>query len=144
MPRCKECMWKLFVPVWIAAFQSCLYVCVKTSRVPAALLWGNSTNTYIFSNLYCLKVFHRPDHSMHIIEYHRKKLSLNPTSSLGLEPRSFRVCDLSSCNLLAEANKFCLGAILLSCLVSKLQKTSVIFSSKQTALVSAAPFFCRA
>jgi hypothetical protein len=36
---------------------------------------------------------------------------------------SFRVCDLSSCNLLAETNNFVLYTILL-CLVSKLLKTS--------------------
>jgi hypothetical protein len=37
---------------------------------------------------------------------------------------SFRVCHLGSCNLLAETNKFCLGAVLPSCLFSELQKAS--------------------
>jgi hypothetical protein len=37
---------------------------------------------------------------------------------------SFQVCDLSSCNLLAETNKFCLGALLISCLVSEVQEPS--------------------
>jgi hypothetical protein len=36
---------------------------------------------------------------------------------------SFRVCDLSSCNL-SETNKFCLGAFLLLCLVLEQHKTS--------------------
>jgi hypothetical protein len=36
----------------------------------------------------------------------------------------FWVSDLCSCNLLAETNNFCLGAIILSCLVSKLQQHS--------------------
>jgi hypothetical protein len=37
---------------------------------------------------------------------------------------SFRVCDFSPCNLITETNKFCLGAVRLSCLVSELQKAS--------------------
>jgi hypothetical protein len=73
---------------------------------------------------------------------------------------SFRVCDLSSCNLVAETNSFVLCAVFLSCLVSELEKPSyrdsnprhifgavifvlVISFPKQTALVLA-PFFCRA
>jgi hypothetical protein len=33
------------------------------------------------NNLYCPKVYHKPDHSIRIVEYHRKKLSsLNPSS----------------------------------------------------------------
>jgi hypothetical protein len=35
---------------------------------------------------------------------------------------SFRVCDLSFCNLLAETNNFVLGASLPSCLISELQE----------------------
>jgi hypothetical protein len=38
--------------------------------------------------LYYPKVFHRSDHLIRITEYHRKKLSLNPTSSLGPETRA--------------------------------------------------------
>jgi hypothetical protein len=69
---------------------------------------------------------------------------------------SFLVCALSSYNLLSETNKFCLGVVLLLCLVLELHKTSslglepravtsvpVISSSKQTTLVLA-PFFYRA
>jgi hypothetical protein len=72
----------------------------------------------------------------------------------------FRVCDLSSCNLLSETKKFGIGAVLLLYLVLDLHKTSlsgleprtdfgdvafvsIISSSKQTALVLA-PFFYRA
>jgi hypothetical protein len=69
---------------------------------------------------------------------------------------SFRVCDLSPCNLLSERNKFCFGAVPLLCLVLELHKTSsselglgvvafvsMISSSKQTTLVLAL-FFCPA
>jgi hypothetical protein len=60
---------------------------VCTSRVPAELLRGNSTNAYIFCRLYRPKAFNRPDHSKRIAEYHRKKLSLNQ-SLPGLELRT--------------------------------------------------------
>jgi hypothetical protein len=44
---------------------------------------------------------------------------------IGLEPRMvFRVCDPCPCNLLAETSESGLGALLLSCIVSNLQKTS--------------------
>jgi hypothetical protein len=36
---------------------------------------------------------------------------------------SFRVCDLSSCNLFIETNNFGLGNVLLLCVVSKIQKS---------------------
>jgi hypothetical protein len=96
-----------------------------------------------------------------IVEYHRKTLSLNPTSSPELEPRTIcRCCGLCLCNPLLEINNFGLGAVLLSCLVSELQKPPlpgieprtvfgvlififVTSSSKQTTLVLA-PFFYRA
>jgi hypothetical protein len=43
----------------------------------------------LFINLYCLKSCHNPDYSVRIIEYYREKLlSLNPTSSPRLEPRT--------------------------------------------------------
>jgi hypothetical protein len=73
------------------------------------------------TNLYCWKLF-IGNYSIRIVEYHRKK-SLNPTSSPGLELRSFRVCDLSFCNILFETNNFGLAAVLLSYLVSELQET---------------------
>jgi hypothetical protein len=88
-------------------------------------------------------------------------LSFRATKSISIGTRtqdSFRACYLSSCNLLAETNKFCLGAVL-SCLVSELQKPSssglesrtvfgvvafvpVISSPKRTTLVLA-PFLYR-
>jgi hypothetical protein len=37
---------------------------------------------------------------------------------------SFRVCDLSPCNLLVKTNNFGLCTVLLSCLISELQKPS--------------------
>jgi hypothetical protein len=43
----------------------------------------------LYTDLYCPKAFHRPDHSKRIAEYHRKQLlCLNPPSP-GLEPRTF-------------------------------------------------------
>jgi hypothetical protein len=48
---------------------------------------------------------------------------LQKTSSSGLEPRAVFVgCGRCYCNLLVETNNFGLGDILLSCLVSKIQK----------------------
>jgi hypothetical protein len=61
---------------------------IYTSRVLAVLLRENLTNAYIFSDLSFPKAFHRLDHSIRIVEYHRKELSLNPTSSPGLETRT--------------------------------------------------------
>jgi hypothetical protein len=59
-----------------------------------------------------------------IIGYHRKII---PKRNIFTETRtqdSFQFCDLSRCNLLAKTNNFVLGAVLLSCLVSELQKPS--------------------
>jgi hypothetical protein len=106
----------------------------------------------------CHVVCHPDGHiSLNIIE------KINPKPKIFTETRtqdSFQVCALSSCNLLSETNKFCLGAILLMFLVLELHKTSssgleprivfsvvpfvpVISSSKQTTLILA-PFFRRA
>jgi hypothetical protein len=103
-------------------------------------------------------VFHPESHvSLNIIE------EIIPKPKIFTDTRtedSFRVCDLGSCNLLSETNKFCLDAVLLLCLVLELHKTSlsgleprtdlgvvafvsIISFPKQTALVLA-PFFCRA
>jgi hypothetical protein len=105
----------------------------------------------------CHVVCHPEGHvSLNIIE----KIIPKPKFFTEIRTRdSFRVCDRSSCNLFSDSNKFCLGAVLLVCLVLELRKTSsarleprtvfgvvafvsVIFSSKQTTLVLA-PFFCR-
>jgi hypothetical protein len=54
-------------------------------------------------------------------------LSFRATGTIFIGTRTqdiFRVCDLSSCNLLAETNKFCLGAFFFSCFVYGLQKSS--------------------
>jgi hypothetical protein len=60
-------------------------------------------------------------------------VSLNVTGKIILKPNIFTgtrtqdkfwVCKLCSCNFLAETNSFCLGAIVLSCSVSRLQKHS--------------------
>jgi hypothetical protein len=52
----------------------------RTSRVPAVLLQGHSTNVHISISIFCPKAYHRPDHLLRILEKHKKKLlSLNPT-----------------------------------------------------------------
>jgi hypothetical protein len=54
-------------------------------------------------------------------------LSFRPTENILIKTRtqdSFRRYGLCSCNILAEINNFGLGAVILSCLVSELQKTS--------------------
>jgi hypothetical protein len=56
---------------------------------------------------------------------YKKLLFQNLKSSPRLEPRKvFGVCDLSSCNLLVQTNNSVLCAVLLLCLLSKLQKPS--------------------
>jgi hypothetical protein len=75
-------------------------------------------------NRYCPKAFHRPNHLIRIVEYQRKII---PKSNIFTETRtqdSFRVRGLGFCNLLGETNNFVLCAVLLSCLVYKLQKPS--------------------
>jgi hypothetical protein len=110
----------------------------------------------------CPKAYHRPDHSIRIVEYDREKIVMRKLNIFtGTRTRdSFRVCNLCSCNLPAETNNFVLGSLLLSCLITELQKPSspgldprtdfrvyglcpVISSLKQTTLVLA-PFFYRA
>jgi vesicle coat complex subunit len=73
-------------------------------------------------NLCCTKVYH----SIRIVEHHRNIfiiiiIIIISKTYIFTETRNqdcFRVCDLSSCNLLAETNNFVLYAVLLSCLVS--------------------------
>jgi hypothetical protein len=78
-------------------------------------------------NLYCPRSYYRHYHSIRIVEYHCKIINIiNPKPNIFTETRtqgSFRVCDLSSCNLLAETNNSVLCAILLLCLVSDQQKS---------------------
>jgi hypothetical protein len=94
------------------------------------------------TNLYCPKAYNGL-----IIRY----VSLNiaeksiiiPKPSIFTKTRtqgSFRVYDLSSCNL-AETNKFCLGAVLLSRLVTDLQKPSSS-GLEPTTFSAVWPFFC--
>jgi hypothetical protein len=96
--------------------------------VPSVLLRGILQMLTFLINLYCPKTYHRPDHSIRIVEYHRKIIIIIIIISkpnIFTETRtqdSLCVFDLSSCNLLAETNNFVLRAVLLSCLVSELQK----------------------
>jgi hypothetical protein len=124
--------------------------------VSAVLLQGNSTNSYIFDNLYCPKTFHRPDHSIRrSIEYQKKNIISKP--NIFTETRiqgSFRVWDSSFCNL-AKTNRFVLCAVLPSYrnhlhrksntgqFVGVVVLVPVISSSRQTTL-ALAPFFYRA
>jgi hypothetical protein len=88
------------------------------------LLQRNSTSAYIsYQPLLPESLYHRPDNSIRIFEYHTKNhypktKQLHPIS----KPDSFRVCGLRFFNLLAETNNFGLGAILLSRLVPEQQK----------------------
>jgi hypothetical protein len=68
------------------------------SRAPA-LTAGNSIDAYTSFYLHCSRAYRTPDHSIRIAEYHQMLLllllsslsssSLNPTSSLRLEPTMF-------------------------------------------------------
>jgi hypothetical protein len=81
-------------------------------------------------NFYCPKACHRPDHSIRRVEYgwnYYYNYYTIPKRNLSNDTRTqdcFRVCDPSSCNLLAETNNFVLCAALISCLISQLQKPS--------------------
>jgi hypothetical protein len=80
-------------------------------------------------NLYCLKAYHRPHNSIRIVNIIQEIITIIiiPKTNIITATRTqgrFRVCDLSSCNLLFETNNFGLGAVLLSCLVSELQEPS--------------------
>jgi hypothetical protein len=59
-----------------------------TSGVPAVLLQGSSSNACISRNLYCLKTYHRFEHSMCVVKHNRELFFLNPTSLPGVEPRT--------------------------------------------------------
>jgi hypothetical protein len=72
-------------------------------------------------NLHCPKAYYRPDHSIRIVEYHRKKIFLNPTFSLEPKPRTvFEFVTFAP--VISPRNNFVLGSVLLSCLVTELQK----------------------
>jgi hypothetical protein len=140
---------------------TCTYTCRPTSRVPAVLLRGNSTNVYVTHQSLLPESLSYPDNSIHIIEFHKKNY-YSSTQHLhrNSNPEVFLVCNLCSWILPAESNNFILGPVLLLCLVTQLQEPSspqiehrtdsqghdlcpVISSLKQTALVLA-PFFYRA
>jgi hypothetical protein len=73
----------------------------------------------------CPKAYHRPDHTIRIVEYHRKKY-ITPAPNIFTGTRtqgSFRVCKLCSSIPPTETNKIVFGSVLLSCLVTELQKT---------------------
>jgi hypothetical protein len=104
------------------------YTLYTSSYIPLAeyrqFYCGEIRQMLIFLlSLYGTKAYHLPGHSIRIVAYHGNKLSLNPTSSPELKLRTgFRGCGTCFCNLLAEINNFGLGPVLLSCLVSELQK----------------------
>jgi hypothetical protein len=98
-----------------------IIILLYTNRVTAVLLRRNSTNAYIFIARKLVIGL--------IIQY----LSLNITGksiipklvSTGTRTQdSFRVRNLSSCDLRTETNNFALGSVLLSCLVAEIQKPS--------------------
>jgi hypothetical protein len=67
-------------------------------------------------NHYCPEAYHRPDHSIFVVEYHTKIIIIETRTQ-----ELLGVYDLSSCNLLAKTNNFVLCAVL-SFLVSELQE----------------------
>jgi hypothetical protein len=128
--------------------------------VPAVLLRGNSTDAYISYQSLLPEILSWASSLDTYRWILQKKIVPKPNTFTETRTQdSYRVCDLSSCNLLAETNNFVLCAVLVSCLVSELQKhlhresnseqffgvvgfVYVIFSSKETTLVLA-PFFYR-
>jgi hypothetical protein len=93
-----------------------------TSRVPTVLLRWNLTNSYISYQIFFPKAYHRPGNSIRIVEYHRKNIP-KPNILTGSRTQdSFWVCNICSCIIFSETNNFVLGSILLSCLVTELQK----------------------
>jgi hypothetical protein len=63
-----------------------------------------------------------------------KEIIITPKPKVSTETRtqdSFRVCALSAGNLLAEKNKFCLGAVLLSCLSFRATETMLVRTRTQ-------------
>jgi hypothetical protein len=76
------------------------------------------------TNIYCPKADHRPDHSILSLNI-AENIIIIPKHNIFTETRtqdSFRVCDLSLCCFLVEKKYF--YAVLLSCLISEIQKTS--------------------
>jgi hypothetical protein len=96
---------------------------MNTSRVPAVLLRGNLTNSYIVLPIFiALKLS---------IDFIIRYVSVNIIGKIITKPNiftgtrsqdSFWICDLSSYILLADTNITGLDAILLSCTVSELQE----------------------
>jgi hypothetical protein len=106
---------------------SALLIYIFTSRAPAVLGYCSEIRQMFtfHNNLYCTKAYHRPDHSIHIVEHHRKIII--PKYNIFTGPRTqetFSGLWFLSCNLVFETNNFGIGAILLSCLVSTLQELS--------------------
>jgi hypothetical protein len=90
---------------------------IISGGVLAALLRGNSTDAYIFCQSLLPESFPWP-WSFDTYRWISGKNYPKHIFTETLAQDSFRVFDLSSCNFLAETNKFCLNAVLLSCLVS--------------------------
>jgi hypothetical protein len=88
--------------------------------------FGEIRQMFTFNiSLYCPKAYHRSDHSICVVEYHR--IIIIPKGNINTGTRTQdRLSGLwpYSCNLLFEINKSAFGVVLLSCLVSELQKPS--------------------
>jgi hypothetical protein len=84
----------------------------RNSRVPAVLLQGNSTDAYMLTN--------SRRHSSVLLSCRARENIFTRTRTQD----RFSWLFLNFCNLLAETNKVGLGAVLPSCLVCELQKSS--------------------
>jgi hypothetical protein len=93
------------------------YHSFRTSNVPAALLKENSTKAYISYQPALSESLPQAWSITRTAEYHTKLIPEHIFTETRTQGSS-RVCDPTSCNLLAETNNFIPGAVLLSRLVS--------------------------
>jgi hypothetical protein len=89
-------------------FQKCSNIYMKTLAECPQCYCGEIRQMLTFlMNLYCPKAYHKPDHSIRIVEYRRKNI---PKTNIFTETRTrdrFRVFDFSSCNLVERNKQFC-------------------------------------
>jgi hypothetical protein len=96
-----------------------LFSCIATLAECPQCYFGEIRQMLTFLiDTYCPKAYHMPDHSIRIVEYHRKHIISK--RNIFTETRiqeNFRGYDRSSCNLLTETINIVFCAILLSCLI---------------------------
>jgi cystathionine beta-lyase/cystathionine gamma-synthase len=127
------CGLRLFWPSWPPpAVYSTVHVCLYYIIYECPQWYcGEIRQILIFRiNLYYLKVYHRLDHSIHIVEYQKKIPKIVFTETRTQD--TFRVCDISSCHIFVETINYVLCAVLRSYLVFKLQKPSPLGLESRT------------